>query len=349
MTSEPILIDVIPDSKEWLEARRKGLGASDAPAALGFSSWKSGREVALDKWGEAEQQVETPQMHRGHVSEPAILLAYSMSAQVKTEQGVMLRHPEHDWMTATPDGFVMPFAETRTLIQVKTANLFVRDEWGEDGSGDIPEIYEIQVRHEMAVANADSVDIPVVFADEQLFTVLVKMIESGISLEMAANVIKENLDFRVYTIERDLGIEKSLIEAEKEFWETYIVPHVLPPDLKAHKTKANTLREANEEDIKELAIAKKHWLALKRAEIRLEKKKETLQRLIGTDEGVNAGDGEKVTWKSKDRNTIDWKAVAMTCRNHLPMFEWDSCVNECTKTTTSRTFLFPVHKWKKEM
>jgi len=356
MADEPIVVDVAPNSPAWLEARRKSLGASDAPSALGFSNWRSARDVALDKWNEAGEQEMTPAMHRGHVLEPAILDAYRQSAKVGIGDSLMLRHGKYEWMTATPDGFTSsPFEEPRTLVEAKSASIYYVDEWGEDGSDEIPEVYDIQVRHAMAVANAESVDVPVVFADEQIFSVLVAVMEGGVPLDLVTSLIRNNLDFRVYTIKRNMEIEASLIEAEKEFWETYIVPHVLPPDLMTHQTKPETIRKATEAEAKHLSVAKKHWLALERAKARVEKKKHDLQRLIGTDEGIDAGDGEKVTWKTKEATRTDWKAVAMQLKalfsedDHSWTRKVNDIIDENTNTKASRTFLWPWKLWKREL
>ena len=37
---------------EWQEFRRKGIGGSDAAAALGVSKWKSKRQLYMEKMGE---------------------------------------------------------------------------------------------------------------------------------------------------------------------------------------------------------------------------------------------------------------------------------------------------------
>ena len=43
---------VTPNTPEWLEERRKHVGASDAPAILGLTpGWRTGREVAKEKLG----------------------------------------------------------------------------------------------------------------------------------------------------------------------------------------------------------------------------------------------------------------------------------------------------------
>lgn len=56
----------------WLEARRTGIGGSDALACLGLDPWKTRLEVYLDKIGQAPDR-ETPRMRWGQIVEGAIL------------------------------------------------------------------------------------------------------------------------------------------------------------------------------------------------------------------------------------------------------------------------------------
>lgn len=41
---------------QWLEARRAGIGGSDAAAIAGLSKWKTPMSVYLDKLGQAPQE-----------------------------------------------------------------------------------------------------------------------------------------------------------------------------------------------------------------------------------------------------------------------------------------------------
>ena len=56
--------------------RRAGLGASDAPAALGLSPWKTPLELFLEKTGRAAPVEEKLSMRIGRALEPVVLRAF---------------------------------------------------------------------------------------------------------------------------------------------------------------------------------------------------------------------------------------------------------------------------------
>lgn len=59
------------EHKEWLEWRKLGLGASDAPVVMGVSPWKTRHQLWLEKTG---QKVDEPTnqyiLDKGHAMEP---------------------------------------------------------------------------------------------------------------------------------------------------------------------------------------------------------------------------------------------------------------------------------------
>lgn len=63
--------------QSWLEARRTGIGASDAPAIAGLSPWKTALAVYADKVNGAADHPLTPAQAWGLRLEPAIAAAYS--------------------------------------------------------------------------------------------------------------------------------------------------------------------------------------------------------------------------------------------------------------------------------
>jgi len=44
------------DRQQWLEARKQGIGGSDAPTVAGINPWKSPVELYMEKTGEIEPQ-----------------------------------------------------------------------------------------------------------------------------------------------------------------------------------------------------------------------------------------------------------------------------------------------------
>jgi putative phage-type endonuclease len=333
---------IVPNTPEWLKERMKYLGASDAPVCLGFSRWRSPVDVYLSKVEEQKLE-ETPAMHRGTVLEGVVAKAYANLLKVELEDSKFMVHPTLEWMAATPDRFVKG---QKKLVQIKTSNLFMRDEWGEEGTNDIPEYHYIQVSHEMAVADCDEVDVVVLFADEETFAVLVYMLEHGVSEDLLATYV-EQMDLRIYTVQRDLNFEADLIEAEKEFWFKYVVAKVVPPDLTKVKD-SGEIRKATEEEEALIAEYKEQWLIHERSEKLLELKKARAKELIGEDKGIEGPEG-KLSWgmnKPSTKTYVDWQTLAKT------LGATPEQIKTVTNTVTKpgpRVFRVPHAKWKKEL
>jgi putative phage-type endonuclease len=354
MTAQPVRINVTPNTDEWLQARKKGLGGSDAAAVVGLSPWKEPVEVYQDKLGMIPPLEMTSAMERGHLFEGEGARKWrERFPDYDTEPSALIRHPKYEWMLATPDLFV-PDADR--LVQIKTASAWTLPEWGEDGSSDIPDHYDIQVRHEMAVANAASVDVAVLFATTEQWDLLVAMKKGGAAESMIQGIVDEHLEFRVYHIERDMEVERDLIAMEQDFWENHILAEVEPEDIAVMKDSGKT-RKAGAAEIKKVAVALKHWLALERAKMRLEASKAWLKTAIGEDSGLDCGGGHKVTWKKtkdKEVDTVFWEGLAKKLRQRLdlPEDEWKDLVQLFTTTNTKegvRRFLWPTTVWKKEL
>jgi putative phage-type endonuclease len=174
---------------KWLEERRRGIGGSDAPAVLGLSKWKTPYQVYLDKIGEGKKIEDNPGMEWGRRLESAIIKKYcdetGHQVFVPGETKILV-HPVYDFMLASLDGLV----DAGRVLEAKTARSSIG--WGEPGTDEIPEIYQVQVHHYMAVTGLKGADIPVLIGGS---------------------------DFRIYHVERDDELIDILIEQEAMFWE----------------------------------------------------------------------------------------------------------------------------------
>ena len=156
---------VTPTRESWLTQRRTGIGASDAPAALGLSPWSS----PWDLWGELtglmepEDLSDNQAIEWGHRLEEPIAQAYAEHTGrevVMWPQYHSIAHADYPWMRCTPDSTV-----DRTINgQIKTANAFAQRDW-RDGP---PLHYQVQVQHEMAVRGAEDTVLIVLFGGQQL-------------------------------------------------------------------------------------------------------------------------------------------------------------------------------------
>ena len=186
---------LMPGTPEWLEARRKGIGGSDAAAIVGLSPWRTPLEVYLDKIGES-QDIETIDMRRGRLLEPVVRQMYAdETGRTVVTPNTIITNPNLPFALANLDGI----ASGGRVLECKTARF--RSGWGEPGSPDIPVPYLCQVQHCMMVADLPCADVPVLFGD---------------------------FDFAIYHVPADAEFQALLAECEEGFWASVI--QRIPPD-----------------------------------------------------------------------------------------------------------------------
>lgn len=186
-----------PDSREqWLIERRRGVGGSDAAAAVGMSKWKTPLELWLDKRGELFTE-ETEAMRWGTALEPVVRQEYANRTGYTVEvPNVIYQHPIHSFVIVNADGIV---ADRQRYYEGKTAR--TGEGWGEPGTDEVPAEYNLQVQHGMAVTGLSVADIAVLIGGS---------------------------DFRIYCVEADLGLQEMLLEREAAFWR--MVEQATPPE-----------------------------------------------------------------------------------------------------------------------
>ncbi|WP_292257433.1 lambda-exonuclease family protein [Marinospirillum sp.] len=181
--------------KDWLEVRKQGIGASDAAAAVGISPYQSQLELWMIKTGRMSglpdpslDEVRSP-IYWGNVLEPIVAAHYTRKTGRKVRRvNAVLQHPDQDkaWMLANLDYAVVACDEVQ-LLECKTAGEFGARLW-KDG---VPEYYQCQVQHQLAVTGKQSADVAVLICGQE---------------------------FRVYRIERDDALIQELIQLERQFW-----------------------------------------------------------------------------------------------------------------------------------
>ncbi len=192
---------------EWHAQRRKHVCSTDAAAICGISPWKTAFEVALEKTGVAVDRPPSPEMLWGLRHEATIAAAYTEETGTALERAPkFLTHPHLDWMGSSFDFFT---AAGDRIIEIKTAGVFVADEWGDPGSDDVPDLYHMQVQHEMEVAGIGRADVAVLIGGN---------------------------DFRIYHLERNERLTKLMLGTEEEFWRNLQRGQIPDPDFKHRST-----------------------------------------------------------------------------------------------------------------
>lgn len=196
------------------EERRKGIGGSDAAAALGLSPWKTPFELWLEKTGHVEPpDLSTIEAVRwGSILEGEILQEYAARAGVQVERpkGVFVSK-SHPFLRANPDGLIVP-GKTKG-VEAKTTDKNNAGRWGEEGTDQIDEAYIPQVMHQMLVCDLEAVDVPVL---------------------IGGNTMK------VYTVERNEHLISLMLPQLEAFWQS-VLDNVAPPVDYDHPTTAKLL------------------------------------------------------------------------------------------------------------
>lgn len=240
---------------DWLQMRTEGLGGSDAARVLGISPWGTKRDLWAEKVGIRPFTEDKNEMilQAGHRLEELVarLYEYLMNSDSKGNktnnvsvqvQDWMFRHPLFPFMQADVDRLVIKADGSQKILEIKTTDENNRKNWFDSqGKEIIPPYYECQVRHYMAVMNIDEADICCLFCNEQ-FRVLASLLDSDVKIpdELFSAYAEEYFlpNLIVRHIARDEMYEENLINAEKDFWNKYVIPKVEPPVEKQEGSKA---------------------------------------------------------------------------------------------------------------
>ncbi len=280
-----------PARDAWLDARRTGIGASDAAVILGVSKWKSPLQLYAEKTGLADlPEEEKDYLKWGHRLEPVIAAAYEEETGRKTyDPGdyEIQYSPDVPHMLATVDRFVTdwtesivapPFASTGVL-ELKTTSAFRREQWKDEP----PLAYQIQLQHQLAVTGHAWGSIAVLIGGQTFLW----------------NDIARNETF----------IEQLRV-AEDRFW-TRVLKHDPPePDSSVSATKIlHALYPREEHDAIELPIEAVEWdrdrqLAIEIVKTQEEVRRESENRIKAALRDHAVGilpSGARYTWKESTR------------------------------------------------
>lgn len=281
----------------FLEARRKGIGGTDAAAILGLSKWRTPLGVWLEKRGEAPPDVDDEPKRWGRMLEPLIASRYAEQTGIDlVKPAGMVRHPEHEFILGNLD--YLPLDRRALGIECKTARY--GDDWGEAGTDEVPPAYLVQCQHYMAVTGYPRWDLAALIAGS---------------------------DFRIYHVEGDREFQDELVAAMVEWWQRCIVRGERPPmDGSDATSKWLKFRFPEVKLPIERAGIEVNALAerLARGRVRLEAMsaevgafENSIREAIGEREGLT-GEGWWATWRwTRGRKATDWEAVARALCDEL--------------------------------
>lgn len=197
------------ERQEWLARRRQGIGSSDIAALFNLNPWQTPWHVYLDKIGELPD-ADTPRKKWGRKLEDVVAFVYEEETGRTTylpEQKVF-EHRSIPYLLATPDRFVYPDGQ-RAVLELKTAG-FAHDEWGHEGTDQIPHQYLLQVQHQLLVTDLPVAHVAVLFGVD---------------------------DYKQYTVTANDDIQQKIVKRVTHFWEHHVMNRTPPdPDWKHNAT-----------------------------------------------------------------------------------------------------------------
>jgi len=274
--------------EEWLKARHRGIGGSDAAAILGVSPWTSRYTLWQQKVADEPTSIpSTPAMAFGHRMEPYVAETFADLNQNMTvvDDLNLYAHPEYEFMQANLDRLIVEEGKPSAILEIKTS---ARPQSWIDG---VPGYYVSQVQHYMAVTN----------------------------IEMSyVAVLLNGQDLKTFEVPRNDKYINILIEKEAKFWED--VKKLIEPDVDGSESTFQAIRKSYEasagKKIELPATAQDLFDARATAKKLVEEYTEEVRRaeaeimkLLGDSE-VGTIDGKSaVTWKEQTRVGVDSKRL----------------------------------------
>lgn len=201
-----------PYTPEWYAARSTGIGASEMAAAVGLSDRRQPLQVFLQKTGQLDDFEENEAIEAGRFMEDGNRRWYCHRTKTELLDPApwMHRHPDYPFIFATPDGIVTP----KLLLECKNTGEFIKKEWGDIGTDDVPTEYLVQSNIQMSTMGADECDLSVVIGGNKL---------------------------RIFRLLRNDDLLRLIFSAAEELWERIQRNDPPPPDF-SHKTSPRLIR-----------------------------------------------------------------------------------------------------------
>lgn len=266
---------------EQRKNRVNGIGASDSPVIMGYSSYKTPYQLYLEKTGIITPEDEvTDLQYWGNRIEPLIVQRFGEVNNVEIEFPDTIYHPDYPFIFANLDGYI---PSMDAVVEAKMANSFMRKEWDSAYEDGIPLTYLIQIAKQVAVKNAS---------------------------KGFCAVLIGGYEYMQFTYERDVELEKLILESDLKFWDC--VQRRIEPEpisitdcrLKYNNPKPDLMAEATFKAKQDYASLMNVKMELKRLSDKEEHYKMKLMQHMGNAEYLVDLEGEILaTWKANKKGT----------------------------------------------
>lgn len=292
----------MPITPQQREERRLGLGSSDSPPVVGVDPWKTSTDVWIEKIHPLDDLKTNDALEMGNDFEHGLLVWASRELGVEFDENVPAISPDQPIMRANLDGKI----KGKPLgLEAKVTSL--GDQWGTEGTDEVPERVIVQTQHQMFCAGLDTVYVPMLTAE---YGRLVR---------------------KLYVVRRSDELIAAIVERGLAFWEDYVkprrMPSAFPPSLEVVKRIRRTHKPVRVgSDL--VANYEAASAAFKLAETAKDEAQALLIAAGGDGDLFDAGDPAKVwTYNEQSRTTVEGTALKI---NHPGIHE------KFSKTSTFR-------------
>lgn len=291
--------------EKWLEARKEGIGGSDASSILGLNPYKSAVSVYMEKIDDNYALEKTNyKMELGNKLEDFVAREFSLKTgkKVRNINGI-LRNDKYPFAIANIDRAIV---SEKAFLECTVTNSFSKKEWIKE----VPTHIKIQCYHYMAVSGATHCYVAALIGNEELV---------------------------VHKLQRDQEAIEDIMKKEEAFYNECIIGENIPlPD--GSEDYSNFLKSKYKESknetlllfIKEDKINRYDELVKNIKKLENEKKciEQYIQDQMKECEVAFIGD-RKITWKNQIRSSLDSKKLKK---------EHPEIADKFMKTTKSRVF-----------
>lgn len=291
--------------EQWLELRKKSIGGSDSSVILGLNQWRSQYTLWADKCGLLSPTSDNEAMRIGRDLEQYVADRFCEATDKRVRRrNAMFLHDDYDFISANVDREVIG---ENAGLECKTISVFAKSDFE---NGEIPLYYYCQCMHYMAVMGYD---------------------------KMYLAVLVLGKAFYWFEISRNDEEIKSLIDAEVNWWNKYILGYDIP-ELDGSDSTSATIKELYPEDngtkieISSLKTDAEMYINLKAKIKELEATADKYEQAIKTGMGEAESChicGYEATWKTQHRSSIDTKRLKA---------ENPKIYNEYLRTSNNRVF-----------
>ena len=291
-----------------LQLHSRKIGGSDASVIMGVNPWKSRYQLWLEKTGQVEPEdiSDKPAVEMGNLMEPLIVDFYRKKTGHKvdyTPDAPSMTHPEYDFITGMPDGFVKT-ATDRGILECKNVGWRSIFAW-ERG---VPEHYKYQAYHYLLLTGRGWCDFAACLGGGEIVIIPVTMPQ---------------------------GMAEEMIGEYTKFWDC--VTTFKPPEIQTPGEATLRWPEDNGTSViadENITILSGNISRLKSEKKEIEKTLEKniteIQSFMGENQSLISRGGKRLhTWKTQSRETLDTKLLK---KDHPEL------ARDYTRATTSRVF-----------